>query len=90
MDLEHQVEGGICRLTLNRPDAGNALTPAQRDEMIAILDAASGDLGIRVVVISSAPPGATSARAPTSGPTAAAVPPAPRARPSGRPAPSPG
>lgn len=50
-DLLHRVEDGIARITLNRPDAGNALTASQRDNLIGLLDAASGDLNVRVVVI---------------------------------------
>ena len=49
--LRHRVEGGIAWLTLNRPDAGNALTPAQRNRLIALLEEASADLAVRVVVI---------------------------------------
>jgi 2-(1,2-epoxy-1,2-dihydrophenyl)acetyl-CoA isomerase len=52
--LRHRVEGGIAWLTLNRPDAGNALTPAQRNRLIDLLEAASGDLAVRVVVINAA------------------------------------
>jgi 2-(1,2-epoxy-1,2-dihydrophenyl)acetyl-CoA isomerase len=50
-DLLHSVADGVARITLNRPDAGNALTPAQRDSLIALLEAASGDLAVRVVVL---------------------------------------
>ena len=51
--LRHRVEGGIAWLTLNRPEAGNALTPAQRNRLIDLLEAASGDLAVRVVVINA-------------------------------------
>ena len=51
--LRHRVEGGIAWLTLNRPEAGNALTPAQRNRLIDLLEAASGDLTVRVVVINA-------------------------------------
>ncbi|MHC5903953.1 enoyl-CoA hydratase/isomerase family protein [Streptomyces sp. S6] len=44
-------EHGITRITLNRPEALNALTPAQRDEIIGLLEAASADPGVRVVVL---------------------------------------
>jgi 2-(1,2-epoxy-1,2-dihydrophenyl)acetyl-CoA isomerase len=53
VDLVTSTEAGISSITLNRPEAGNALTPAQRDEMIGLLEAASGDLNVRVVVISA-------------------------------------
>jgi 2-(1,2-epoxy-1,2-dihydrophenyl)acetyl-CoA isomerase len=52
-DLLWQLDGGIARLTLNRPDAANAITPDQRNRMIELLDAASADLGVRVVVIAA-------------------------------------
>ena len=42
---------GITRITLNRPNALNALTPAQRNEIIALLEAASSDPHVRVVVL---------------------------------------
>ena len=51
--LRHRVEGGIAWLTLNRPEAGNALTPAQRNRLIELLDDASADLAVRVVVINA-------------------------------------
>ncbi|MEX2394959.1 MAG: enoyl-CoA hydratase-related protein [Actinomycetota bacterium] len=51
-DLEQRTEGGVLRITLNRPDAKNALTPDQRDEIIATLDAASDDPDVRAIVIS--------------------------------------
>ena len=34
--LRYSVDAGIARLTLNRPQAGNALTPDQRDRIIAL------------------------------------------------------
>jgi 2-(1,2-epoxy-1,2-dihydrophenyl)acetyl-CoA isomerase len=50
-DLLHAVEGGIMRITLHRPQAKNAITPDQRDTIIDLLEQASGDLSVRVVVI---------------------------------------
>ncbi|HEY8979750.1 MAG TPA: enoyl-CoA hydratase-related protein [Streptomyces sp.] len=41
----------MTRITLNRPEALNALIPAQRDEIIGLLEAASADPGVRVVVL---------------------------------------
>jgi len=41
----------VARITLNRPDAGNALTPDQRDRLIDLFDEASADLAVRVVVL---------------------------------------
>jgi 2-(1,2-epoxy-1,2-dihydrophenyl)acetyl-CoA isomerase len=42
---------GIRRITLNRPDAANAITPDQRNRLIDLLRAASADLSVRVVVL---------------------------------------
>jgi 2-(1,2-epoxy-1,2-dihydrophenyl)acetyl-CoA isomerase len=42
---------GVGWLTLNRPYAGNAITAGQRERMIDLLGAASGDQRIRVVVL---------------------------------------
>ncbi len=50
-DILHRVEGGIAWITLNRPDAGNALAPSHREELIRLLEAAAEDLAVRVVVI---------------------------------------
>jgi 2-(1,2-epoxy-1,2-dihydrophenyl)acetyl-CoA isomerase len=49
----HRIEAGISSITLNRPDAGNALTPAQRDTVIALLEEADRDDAVRVVVLSA-------------------------------------
>jgi 2-(1,2-epoxy-1,2-dihydrophenyl)acetyl-CoA isomerase len=47
-----QVEGtGIARLTIDRPDARNALTWAMRDRVSELLEAASIDVGVRAIVI---------------------------------------
>lgn len=48
-----RVEDGIGWLTLNRPEARNALTMAMRDRVSALLEAASGDLHVRCVVIAA-------------------------------------
>ena len=40
-------------IVLNRPEAGNAVTPAQRNHMIELLEQASGDLAIRAVVFTA-------------------------------------
>jgi len=45
---------GVARLTLNRPDAANAITPDQRNRTIELLEGASSDLNVRVVIISAA------------------------------------
>ena len=49
----HRVEGGIATITMNRPDAGNALRPEQREVIIDLLGAASGDTEIRAVALRS-------------------------------------
>jgi 2-(1,2-epoxy-1,2-dihydrophenyl)acetyl-CoA isomerase len=45
---------GVARLTLNRPDAANAITPDQRNRTIELLESASSDLNVRVVIITAA------------------------------------
>jgi 2-(1,2-epoxy-1,2-dihydrophenyl)acetyl-CoA isomerase len=45
------VEGGVMTITLNRPEAANALRPDDRDAVIALLSAADADDAIRVVVL---------------------------------------
>lgn len=47
----HQVSGGVAWIILNRPEAQNAITPDQRDRVIALLEEASDDLAVRAVVI---------------------------------------
>jgi 2-(1,2-epoxy-1,2-dihydrophenyl)acetyl-CoA isomerase len=46
-------DGAVLWLTLNRPEAANALTPDQRDRLIALLEDASSRLEVRAVVISA-------------------------------------
>jgi 2-(1,2-epoxy-1,2-dihydrophenyl)acetyl-CoA isomerase len=50
-DVQRRLEGGVLWITLNRPDAGNAMTVAMRNEMIDWLDDASVDASVRAVVI---------------------------------------
>jgi 2-(1,2-epoxy-1,2-dihydrophenyl)acetyl-CoA isomerase len=52
-DLNRRVEDGICWITLNRPDAGNAMTQFMRDQIAAWVRDASSDLFVRVVVITA-------------------------------------
>src|SRR4051794_33415013 len=52
-DLIYSLENGVARITLNRPDAANALTPDQRNRLIELFESASGDLNVRVVVLSA-------------------------------------
>ncbi|MGW3305129.1 enoyl-CoA hydratase/isomerase family protein [Streptomyces sp. NPDC001073] len=50
-EVVHTVAGGVAYLTLNRPEALNAITPAQRDVLIGLLGDASADPAIRAVVL---------------------------------------
>jgi 2-(1,2-epoxy-1,2-dihydrophenyl)acetyl-CoA isomerase len=53
--LEDQLvareDSGVLWLTLNRPEAGNALTPDQRDRLIDLLGEASRRVEVRAIVI---------------------------------------
>ena len=46
----HRVEDGVAWITLNRPEAHNAITPDQRDRVIWLLSEASAELAVRCVV----------------------------------------
>ncbi|MFJ6086329.1 enoyl-CoA hydratase/isomerase family protein [Streptomyces sp. NPDC092369] len=50
-DLVHTVTDHVTYLTLNRPEALNALTPDQRDRLIGLLAEASADPSVRAVVL---------------------------------------
>ncbi|WP_338697659.1 enoyl-CoA hydratase-related protein [Streptomyces sp. Q6] len=50
-EILHTTENAVSRITLNRPEAMNALTPPQRDHLITLLEAASADPEIRAVVV---------------------------------------
>ena len=50
-DLLRRIEDGICWITINRPDAGNALTQFMRDRIAEWVRDASSDLFVRAVVI---------------------------------------
>ncbi|MEU9730718.1 enoyl-CoA hydratase-related protein [Streptomyces sp. NPDC048002] len=49
--MRHTVDGQVCRITLDRPEALNALTPDQRERVIELLAGASADPGVRAVVL---------------------------------------
>jgi 2-(1,2-epoxy-1,2-dihydrophenyl)acetyl-CoA isomerase len=53
-DVTRRIEHGIAWITLNRPDAGNAMTGAMRDQIAEWVQDASADLFVRVVVITAA------------------------------------
>lgn len=52
-DLLHEVRDGVAWLTFNRPDAGNSVTPDQRNRLIGHLDAASADPNVRCIVLTA-------------------------------------
>jgi 2-(1,2-epoxy-1,2-dihydrophenyl)acetyl-CoA isomerase len=78
--LQHRVADDIAWLTLNRPDAGNAITPDVRNRMIDLLADASTSLDVRAVVI-----GATGEKHFCTGADLRAGRPAAAARPAGAP-----
>ncbi len=49
-----RVADGVAWITLNRPDAGNAITSAMRDQVVVWLEEASADLAVRAVVLTGA------------------------------------
>lgn len=49
--IRHAVEGGVSRVTIDRPDVKNAIAPEHRERIIELLEAASADPSIRCVVI---------------------------------------
>ena len=53
-DLLVDDRDGVRRITLNRADAANAITPDQRDALIESLEEASALLSVRVVVLGAA------------------------------------
>jgi len=50
-DVQRRLEDGVLWITLNRPDAGNAMTVAMRNQMIEWLEHASIDVSVRAVVL---------------------------------------
>lgn len=52
--VRYDLSGGIARLTIDRPEARNALTGDMRDRLTDLFEAASADLGVRVVVLTGA------------------------------------
>jgi 2-(1,2-epoxy-1,2-dihydrophenyl)acetyl-CoA isomerase len=49
-----EIDGGIARVTINRPEAGNSLTAEMRDHLPEVFDELSATLGVRVIVLSGA------------------------------------
>ncbi|MBT2364678.1 enoyl-CoA hydratase/isomerase family protein [Streptomyces sp. ISL-10] len=52
-DVLHAAAGGVSWITLNRPDAMNAVTWEQRERIIGLLGAASKDPAVRAVVLTA-------------------------------------
>lgn len=55
-DLLEERRGSVQWLTLNRPDARNALSESLMDELVAALDRAGADPAVRCVVLTGTPP----------------------------------
>lgn len=53
-ELLAETRDQVLWLTLNRPDAGNAITPAVRNRMIEHLEAANGSFDVRAIVLTAA------------------------------------
>ncbi len=53
-ELLATIENQVLWLTINRPDAGNAITPMVRNRIIDHLSAASSDFNVRCVVLTAA------------------------------------
>jgi 2-(1,2-epoxy-1,2-dihydrophenyl)acetyl-CoA isomerase len=50
----HELEGGILRITINRPEVKNALGPDERLQIVDLLNDASSDLSTRAIVLHGA------------------------------------
>jgi enoyl-CoA hydratase/carnithine racemase len=53
-NILYEVEEGIATITLNRPEALNAISPALERELHQALDAADADKQVRVVILTGA------------------------------------
>lgn len=53
-EVQYQVDGAVARVTINRPEARNALAPSTLLALRAALDRAAADDGARVVVLAGA------------------------------------
>ncbi|MET9915999.1 enoyl-CoA hydratase-related protein [Streptomyces sp. NPDC006435] len=49
----HATDNGVLLITLNRPEAMNAITPDQRERVISLLFEASADPAVRAVVLTA-------------------------------------
>ena len=52
--LRVEVDGGVARITINRPEAGNSLTAQMRDSLADTFDELSATLGVRAIVLTGA------------------------------------
>lgn len=52
--LRYELEGSVARVTIDRPDAGNSLTPDMRDGLTGLFEEASADLRVRAVLLTGA------------------------------------
>ena len=52
--IRTEVDGGIARVTIDRPDAGNSLSAEIRDHLADTFDGLSATLGVRAVVLTGA------------------------------------
>ncbi|MFF4426023.1 MULTISPECIES: enoyl-CoA hydratase/isomerase family protein [Streptomyces] len=52
-EVLHRIDNGVAWITLNRPEAMNAVTWDQRERVIALLAEASADPAVRAVVVTA-------------------------------------
>ena len=52
--VRHDVVDGVATIVLNRPESGNALTPSQRDRLVALLDEDNANVVVRAVLLTAA------------------------------------
>lgn len=52
--IRTSIDGGVARVTIDRPDAGNSLTPDMRDHLADTFLELSATLGVRAVVLTGA------------------------------------
>ncbi|MGW6978697.1 enoyl-CoA hydratase/isomerase family protein [Streptomyces sp. NPDC054932] len=52
-EVLHRIDNGVAWITLNRPEAMNAVTWDQRERVIALLAGASADPAVRAVVLTA-------------------------------------
>jgi enoyl-CoA hydratase len=57
MDVRYEVTGRVARITLDRPDAGNAITAAMPGELAACVERADLDPGVHCILLAGAGPG---------------------------------